>query len=85
MVNQFFSINLAKIHIKNGVHCITFKKIPKSVSDAGNMYHVAGLVHHKPINTEVPVIYDIQCPDCNQHHIGETTSPLGIQIKEHLS
>ena len=57
-------------------------------------------VYHKPINTlrsllvypkdktdkaaKCGVVYDNQCPDCNQHNIGETARPLGTRIKEHL-
>ena len=31
------------------------------------------------------VVYDIQCPECDQHYIGETAKILGTRIKEHLS
>ena len=31
------------------------------------------------------VVYGIQCPDCDQHYMGETARPLGTQVKEHLS
>ena len=57
--------------------------------------------YHKPINTlrfllvhskdkrdkvaKWGVVYDIQCPDCNQHCIAETARPLGTRIKEHLA
>ena len=58
-------------------------------------------VYHKAINTlrsllvhpkhntdkaaKCGVVYDIQCPDCNQHGIGERARPLGTRIKEHIS
>ena len=31
------------------------------------------------------VVYDIQCPECDQHYIGETARTLGTRIKGHLS
>ena len=31
------------------------------------------------------VVYDIQCPECDQHYIGETARTLGTRIKEQLS
>ena len=31
------------------------------------------------------VVYDIQCPECDQHYIRETARTLGTRIKEHLS
>jgi len=58
--------------------------------------------YHKPINTlrsmlvhtkdktdhaaKCGVVYDIQCPDCNQHYIyiGEPARPLSTRIKQHL-
>ena len=30
-------------------------------------------------------VYDIQCPECDQHYIGEPVRTLGTIIKEHLS
>ena len=56
------------------------------------------LVYHKPTNTlssllihpkdrtsKCAAVYDIQCPKCDQHCIGEIARTLGTRIKEHLS
>ena len=43
------------------------------------------LVHPKDRTAKCGVVYDTQCPKCDQHYIGETARTLGTRIKEHLS
>ena len=46
------------------------------------------MVHQKDRTAKAAkcgVVYDIQCPECDQHYIGETARTLGTRIKEHLS
>ena len=43
------------------------------------------LVHPKYRTAMCGVVYDIQCPECDQHYIRETARTLGTRIKENLS
>ena len=43
------------------------------------------MVHPKDRTAKCGVVYDIQCPECDQHYVGETARTLGTRIKEHLS
>ena len=74
-------------------------KLSEQVARIFKSYNIP--VYHKPINTlrsflvhpkdrtakaaNCGVLYDIQCPECDQHYIGETARKLGTRIKEHLS
>ena len=74
-------------------------KLSEQVARIVKSYNIP--VYHKPINTlrsllvhpkdrtakaaKCGVVYDIQCPECDQHYIGETARTLGTRIKEHLS
>ena len=37
-----------------------------------------------PIVKQCGVVYHIQCPECDQVYIGETSRPMGVRLKEHL-
>ena len=74
-------------------------KLSEQVARIFKSYNIP--VYHKPINTlrsllvhpkdrtakaaKCGVVYDIQCPECDQHYIGETARTLGTRMKEHLS
>ena len=74
-------------------------KLSKQLARIFKFYDIP--VYHKPIKilrsllvhqkdkidkaAKCGMVYDIQCPDCNQHYIGETVRSLGTQVKEHLS
>ena len=74
-------------------------KLSEQVARIFKSYNIP--VYHKLINTlrsllvhpkdrtakaaKCGVVYDIQCPECDQHYIGETARTLGTRIKEHLS
>ena len=37
-----------------------------------------------PVDKQCGVIYHIECPECEQKYIGETSRPMGTRFKEHL-
>ena len=74
-------------------------KLSEQVARIFKSYNIP--VYHKPINTlrsllvypkdrtakaaKCGVVYDIKCPEYDQHYIGETARTLGTIITEHLS
>ena len=84
---------------KHAIGLPYISKLSEQVARIFKSYNTS--VYHKPINTlrsllvhpkyrtakaaKCGVVYDIQCPECNRHYIGETARTLGTRIKEHLS
>ena len=92
------NVNTREINIRQHAMGIPYiSKLSDQLGRIFKSYDIP--VYHKHINTQrsLPVspkdktdkaakcgvVYDIQCPDCNQHYIEETARPLGTCIKEH--
>ena len=88
------------IHRRQNAICLPYiSKLSEQLAKIFKSYDIP--VYHKPINTlrsllvypkdrtakaaKCKVVYDIQCPECDQNCIGETARTLGTRIKEHLS
>ena len=59
-------------------------KLSEQLANIYKSYDIPQTYQH-PEAAKCGVLYDIQCPECDQHYIGETAITLGKIIKEHLS